>query len=151
MIINRLHFSYSVACYRAFFITLHTQELLNKPLTHTGTAPQRAVITTLAVLLAALIAVLGIHQLQRSDPYIQSVLSLSGNPVQGQVIFQLNCAVCHGIKGQGLVGPSLHQVASRKSQVGLIQQVISGKTPPMPQFQPSPETMADLLKYLKDL
>ena len=103
------------------------------------------------MLLAALIAVLGIHQLQRSDPYIQSVLSLSGNPVQGQVIFQLNCAVCHGIKGQGLVGPSLHQVASRKSQVGLIQQVISGKTPPMPQFQPSPETMADLLKYLKDL
>jgi len=151
LIINRLHFSYSVACYRAFFITLHTQELLNKPLTHTGTAPQRTVITTLAVLLAALIAVLGIHQLQRSDPYIQSVLSLSGNPVQGQVIFQLNCAVCHGIKGQGLVGPSLHQVASRKSQVGLIQQVISGKTPPMPQFQPSPETMADLLKYLKDL
>lgn len=103
------------------------------------------------MLLAVLITMFGIHQFQRSDPYVQSVLSLSGDPLQGQVIFQLNCAVCHGINGQGLVGPNLYHVASRKSQVGLIQQVISGKTPPMPQFQPSPETMADLLEYLKNL
>jgi mono/diheme cytochrome c family protein len=103
------------------------------------------------MLLAVLIAVLGVQQFQRSDPYVQSVLSLSGDPVQGRVIFRLNCAVCHGINGQGLVGPNLYHVASRKSQVGLIQQVISGKTPPMPQFQPSPETMADLLEYLENL
>lgn len=108
-------------------------------------------MTTLAMLLAVLITMLNVHQFQRSDPYVQSVLSLSGDPVQGQVIFQLNCAVCHGINGQGLVGPNLSHVASRKSQVGLIQQVTSGKTPPMPQFQPSPETMADLLKYLENL
>jgi mono/diheme cytochrome c family protein len=106
---------------------------------------------TLAVLLVALITVLGIDQSRRSDPYVQSVLSLSGDPVQGQVIFQLNCAVCHGINGQGLVGPNLYHVASHKSRVGLIQQVISGKTPPMPQFQPSPDTMADLLEYLEKL
>jgi mono/diheme cytochrome c family protein len=132
-------------------INLHTQELLNKPMTHTDTALQRAVITTVAMLLAVLITMLGVHQFQRSDPYVQSVLSLSGDPVQGRVIFQLNCAVCHGINGQGLVGPNLYHVASRKSEVGLIQQVISGKTPPMPQFQPSPETMADLLEYLENL
>jgi mono/diheme cytochrome c family protein len=130
---------------------LHTQELLNKPLTHTSTDLQKAAITTLAVLLVVLISVFGVYQFRRADPYIQSVLSLSGDPVQGQVIFQLNCAVCHGIEGQGLVGPNLYHVASRKSQVGLIEQVISGKTPPMPQFQPSPETMADLLKYLENL
>ncbi|MBW4517159.1 MAG: cytochrome c [Timaviella obliquedivisa GSE-PSE-MK23-08B] len=105
----------------------------------------------MAVLLVVLISVFGVYQFRRADPYIQSVLSLSGDPVQGQVIFQLNCAVCHGIEGQGLVGPNLYHVASRKSQVGLIEQVISGKTPPMPQFQPSPETMADLLKYLENL
>jgi mono/diheme cytochrome c family protein len=124
---------------------------LDKPVTQTDTAPTKAVIKTLAVILVVLIAVLGVHQFRRSDPYLQSVLALTGDPVQGQVIFQLNCAVCHGIQGQGLVGPSLSHVAARKSRVGIIEQVISGKTPPMPQFQPSPETMADLLEYLESL
>jgi mono/diheme cytochrome c family protein len=109
------------------------------------------VVKTLAIILAIVIAVLGVYQSRRTDPYIQSVLSLTGDPVQGQVIFQLNCAVCHGINGQGLVGPRLSHVASRKSRVGIIEQVISGDTPPMPQFQPSPETMADLLEYLETL
>jgi hypothetical protein len=33
----------------------------------------------------------------------------------------------------------------------LIHQVTSGETPPMPQFQPSAQEMADLLKYLESL
>jgi mono/diheme cytochrome c family protein len=130
---------------------LRTPDLLDKPVSQIDTAPTNAVIKLLAVILAVLITVLGIYQLRRSDPYVQSVLSLSGDPAQGQVIFQLNCAVCHGIQGQGLVGPQLSHVASRKSRVGIIEQVISGKTPPMPQFQPSPEAMADLLEYLETL
>jgi mono/diheme cytochrome c family protein len=112
------------------------------------------VAKTLASILAILITVLGaigVYQSRHSDPYVQNVLSLTGDPVQGQVIFQLNCAVCHGINGQGLVGPRLSNVSSRKSRVGIIEQVISGDTPPMPQFQPSPETMADLLEYLETL
>jgi mono/diheme cytochrome c family protein len=151
LIRNRLHFSYSIACYSASPIILRTPELLDQPITHAPTAPAKAVIKTLAIILAVLITVLGVYQSRRSDPYVQSVLSLTGDPVQGQVIFQLNCAVCHGINGQGLVGPSLSHVASRKSRVGIIEQVISGDTPPMPQFQPSPETMADLLEYLETL
>jgi mono/diheme cytochrome c family protein len=139
LIRNRLHFSYSIACYSASPLILRTPELLDKPITPPPTAP------------TIVIAVLGVYQSRRTDPYIQSVLSLTGDPVQGQVIFQLNCAVCHGINGQGLVGPRLSHVASRKSRVGIIEQVISGDTPPMPQFQPSPETMADLLEYLETL
>jgi mono/diheme cytochrome c family protein len=130
---------------------LRTPELLDKPITPPPTAPTKAVVKTLAIILAIVITVLGVYQSRRTDPYIQSVLSLTGDPVQGQVIFQLNCAVCHGINGQGLVGPRLSHVASRKSRVGIIEQVISGDTPPMPQFQPSPETMADLLEYLETL
>ncbi|MCY7406042.1 MAG: cytochrome c, partial [Alkalinema sp. CAN_BIN05] len=42
-------------------------------------------------------------------------------------------------------------VSHRKSQAALIEQVISGKTPPMPQFQPNPQEMADLLSYLQSL
>jgi mono/diheme cytochrome c family protein len=76
---------------------------------------------------------------------------LSGNPTQGYAIFQMNCSSCHGIYADGLVGPSLHHISERKSRVKLIEQVISGRTPPMPQFQPSPQEMADLLEYLERL
>jgi mono/diheme cytochrome c family protein len=85
------------------------------------------------------------------DPYTQSVLRLSGHPTQGRSIFVMNCVACHGEWGNGKVGPNLHGVSDRKSDIKLIQQVVSGETPPMPQFQPSPEDMADLLSYLKQL
>lgn len=89
--------------------------------------------------------------LRHPDPYVQDVLTRPGDSRQGQVIFQLNCAGCHGFDANGLVGPSLHHVASRKTRTGLIHQVTSGKTPPMPQFQPSPQEMADLLEFLESL
>lgn len=85
------------------------------------------------------------------DPYTQSVLNLSGDPVQGRSIFVMNCVACHGQWANGKVGPSLHGVSDRKSDARLVQQVVSGETPPMPQFQPSPQDMADLLSYLKQL
>jgi mono/diheme cytochrome c family protein len=115
------------------------------------TSNKRAVVVILSVVLAAVLSFWGIHQIRRSDPYVQSVLSLEGDATRGQVIFQQNCSVCHGLNADGRVGPSLHHVASRKSRIGLIHQVVSGETPPMPQFQPTSEDMADLLKYLESL
>lgn len=112
--------------------------------------PQIALIG-IAVLLAIAIVIFSIHLLRPSDPYIRSVLSLNGNADRGHAIFQMNCAVCHGFEGDGNVGPSLQGVSKRKSRYGLIHQVISGDTPPMPQFQPSLEEMADLLSYLETL
>jgi mono/diheme cytochrome c family protein len=85
------------------------------------------------------------------DQYTQSVLNLSGDPVQGRSIFVMNCVACHGQWGNGKVGPNLHGVSDRKSDARLVQQVVSGETPPMPQFQPSSQDMADLLSYLKQL
>lgn len=86
-----------------------------------------------------------------SDPYIQNVLTLKGDTDKGQAIFEINCSGCHGWKADGFVGPSLHNIPKRKSKVALINQVISGKTPPMPKFQPSNQEMADLLSYLEQL
>ncbi|AFY39577.1 cytochrome c class I [[Leptolyngbya] sp. PCC 7376] len=86
-----------------------------------------------------------------SDPYTREVLTLVGDDLQGNAIFQINCAGCHGIQADGNVGPSLKGVTQRKSDSRLIQQVISGNTPPMPKFQPEPEEMADLLSYLHTL
>ncbi|HEY9779699.1 MAG TPA: cytochrome c [Leptolyngbyaceae cyanobacterium] len=119
---------------------LHTEKIM----------PQIALIG-IAVLLAIATVIFSIHLLRPSDPYITSVLSLRGNADQGHAIFQMNCAVCHGFEADGNVGPSLQGVSKRKSRYGLIHQVISGETPPMPQFQPSLEEMADLLSYLETL
>ncbi|MBW4641129.1 MAG: cytochrome c [Gloeocapsa sp. UFS-A4-WI-NPMV-4B04] len=112
---------------------------------------QRLTLIVLAIVLAVLMAIFSVHMIRVSDPYIKSVLSISGDPVQGQAIFQMNCAGCHGLQGDGSVGPSLQKVSKRKSRFGLIHQVTSGETPPMPQFQPSAEKMADLLSYLETL
>lgn len=97
------------------------------------------------------IVVAAFYAAQRTDPYMREVLALTGQPEQGQAIFQMNCAGCHGVQADGRVGPSLIDVSSRKSKTQMIHQVISGQTPPMPQFQPSPQEMADLLSYLERL
>jgi len=112
---------------------------------------QRLTLIVLAVVLAVLLAIFSVHMVHVSDPYVKSVLSLTADPVRGQAIFQMNCAGCHGLQADGRVGPSLQGVSKRKSRFGLIHQVISGDTPPMPQFQPSAKEMADLLSYLETL
>ena len=107
----------------------------------------------MVIVIAALIATagwFGMRSLQ-ADPYSQAVLSLTGDAERGGDIFMMNCSTCHGADAAGRVGPSLKGVSDRKSQWRLIEQVVSGKTPPMPQFQPNPQDMADLLSYLKTL
>jgi mono/diheme cytochrome c family protein len=112
---------------------------------------QQLALLLLAVAIATAVSLWAIHQVQLSDPYVRDVLESQGNPIQGHAIFQMNCAGCHGLEANGRVGPSLKSVSERKSRVGLIYQVTSGKTPPMPQFQPNPQEMADLLEYLQSL
>ena len=88
---------------------------------------------------------------QGSDPYSRATLALQGSSGNGGRLFRLNCAGCHGLAAQGLVGPDLHGVVRRKNDRQLIQQVVSGRTPPMPRFQPEPQAMADLLAFLHSL
>lgn len=130
-----------------------TQELLKDQITNTETETSFLRIMVVLLAIAAVISsvVFGILQFQQSDPYIQAVLSSVGDSERGHAIFELNCSGCHGIYGDGRVGPSLHHISDHKSKVALIKQVTSGQTPPMPQFQPSPQEMADLLEYLERL
>ena len=109
---------------------------------------QSIVITLLAIAIS--ISILGIYWHQNSDPYIKEVLSLEGNLTKGHDIFIINCAGCHAFQSES-VGPSLKNVSKRKSDPDIIQQVTSGRTPPMPKFQPTSQEMADLLNYLKQL
>ena len=112
---------------------------------------KRTAFVTLALMVFILGWIVILPKLQVSDPYVESVLSLQGNYSQGQEIFFYNCAGCHAWHLSTQVGPSLRDVSLRKSEVGIIQQVISGNTPPMPKFQPSAKEMADLLSYLETL
>lgn len=109
------------------------------------------VLAFTTILLCVVLVVWGIHKVEVSDPYVHDVLASTGNLERGQQLFWQNCSTCHGLKGTGEVGPDLQHVSERKSQVALIKQVISGKTPPMPQFQPNTQDMADLLVFLETL
>lgn len=126
-------------------------ETLNDQVNDLGPLIRRA-----ALMLIVVVAVIGVslglvRYIQASDPYIHEVLSLEGDVGQGEAIFQMNCAVCHGLAATGEVGPTLVHVSDHRTKVSLIKQVISGQTPPMPQFQPDPQAMADLLGYLESL
>jgi mono/diheme cytochrome c family protein len=114
---------------------------------------RRSLIAALVVAaaIACIALVLLVLPATNRDPYTRQTLDLQGSAENGGKLFLINCAGCHGIAGQGLVGPNLHAVANRKNQRQLIQQVVSGKTPPMPRFQPEPQAMADLLAYLNSL
>lgn len=112
---------------------------------------QRYIWIAVALALLAVAIILGIYFGRVSDPYILNVLSMNGDRERGYAIFQINCAGCHGAQADGNVGPSLHDVAKHKSKISLIEQVISGKTPPMPKFQPGTQEMADLLSYLEKI
>ncbi|MFS6819011.1 MULTISPECIES: cytochrome c [Synechococcus] len=114
---------------------------------------RRGLITALVglALVAALLLSVFLYGQSRQDPYTRSSLDLQGDQERGSKLFLINCAGCHGIAGQGLVGPNLHGVSRRKGDSALIQQVVSGRTPPMPKFQPDPQAMADLLAHLHTL
>ncbi|WP_422661893.1 c-type cytochrome [Pannus brasiliensis] len=124
---------------------------MNTQLVNPKISLSRLLLFISGALLAMGIIFLGFRLATISDPYVQEVLALPGNAGRGYEIFQINCAGCHGKFGDGSVGPSLHEVSRRKSKISLIEQVVSGKTPPMPKFQPDPQEMADLLIYLEHL
>ncbi len=110
-----------------------------------------AALATLAAVACILLLVVVVLPAAHSDPYTRQTLELTGSATDGGRLFRLNCAGCHGLAAQGLVGPDLHGVERRKNDRQLIQQVVSGRTPPMPSFQPEPQAMADLLAFLHSL
>ncbi len=112
---------------------------------------QKLVLFVLALTAIGMTIFAGIYYWHHADPYVRKVIAVPGDANRGHAIFQLNCAGCHGVEANGKVGPSLRNVARRRSQWSLIQQITSGKTPPMPKFQASPSEMADLLSYIKTL
>ncbi len=116
---------------------------------------EKSSLLSRALLVIALIAIaltiFWIIQITHKDPFIQSALSLKGSEENGEQLFRINCAGCHGIAAEGLLGPSLQGVGNHLNDAEIVNQIIQGKTPPMPSFQMEPETMADILAHLHSL
>ena len=113
----------------------------------------RGLITGVAVMAASMCLMLLFWFLSplHADPYVEATLDLKGSSEHGGQLFRINCAGCHGLTGQGLLGPNLNGISGRLSDRSLIHQISSGDTPPMPSFEMDPEAMADLLAHLHNL
>lgn len=77
----------------------------------------------------------------------------AANTARGKGIFAQNCSSCHGSQGQGGMGPSLVNEASRKN----VQQAmawIENPSPPMPKLYPSTlnvQDVRDVAAYVESL
>ena len=100
---------------------------------------------------ACVVLVLWVLGSAQQDPYIKASLELQGAVDHGGQLFRINCAGCHGLAGQGLLGPQLTGVTDHYDDQQLVHQIVSGETPPMPKFEMEPGAMADLLAYLQTL
>ena len=128
-------------------MTGQSSNAIEKTIKSTGLI--RALIILAAI--SCIVLVLWMLIASQSDPYVQATLELEGSLSKGSRLFRMNCAGCHGISGQGLVGPNLHEVVNHRTDTQIIHQVVNGKTPPMPIFELEPQTMADLLKYIHSI
>ena len=108
---------------------------------------QNALAIVIIVILSIALFSLFSGQLFQS-PFEKETLSLQGHLYKGSQLFKTNCAACHGIAAQGHLGPNLHDVTSKLRDTQIINQIIKGKTPPMPSFDIEPQEMADILAYL---
>jgi len=112
---------------------------------------QKLIGIFIATALTFLVCAFGLLWKFHPEPYIKEVLTIEGNIANGSDIFQINCSGCHASTIGGSVGPNLSNIGKRKSKQDIIKQVIGGKTPPMPKFQPNTSEMSDLLSYLETL
>ena len=87
----------------------------------------------------------------QTDPLISQTLTIQGNKASGSKLFKINCVGCHGISAQGFVGPNLNDVTKKLNDQEIINQIIKGRTPPMPSFEIEAQSMADLLSYMHSL
>lgn len=128
---------------------------MTEPSPNAATSPSQGggLIRALVLLAASasILLVLWFLGISQINPYVRATLHLKGSQERGLQLFRMNCAGCHGIAGQGLVGPDLHRISRKKNDSQLIRQVVSGKTPPMPSFELEPQAMADLLSHLHSL
>ncbi len=76
-------------------------------------------------------------------PSASAASDASPDAARGGKLFAANCAACHGAKGEGGYGPSLHNESRRKDFNAAVSW-IENPAPPMPKLYPDPLSKQDV-------
>jgi mono/diheme cytochrome c family protein len=60
---------------------------------------------------------------------LPTVAGVAGDPTRGALVFQQNCAVCHGVKGEGRVGANLSKPFASAFPAAFVKQAVSNGVP----------------------
>ena len=64
-------------------------------------------------------------ELPQPVPLLPTVAGVSGDPARGTQVFQQNCVVCHGAKGEGRIGANLAKPFASAFPAAFVKQAVS--------------------------
>ena len=118
----------------------------------------KAALVAGAIAASLLGGTLAVAEYMQKKSAIESSLSSPGSPqtplvAQGQHLFLMNCAHCHGDDARGDEGPDLHGVRNRKTDARLSTLINNGIKGEMPRFDQklSPSDVQALIAFLNSL
>lgn len=79
----------------------------------------------------------------------EKILALTGDPLNGQLIYEADCASCHGIDGDGAAAGSLRETLPDLTGEEILQAIDDGPGN-MPDYRGdyTKQEMADILEYI---
>ena len=116
----------------------------------------KAALCAGAIAASTLVVTLAVAEFMQKKSALQSSLSSTNSPqsplvAQGQHLFLMNCAHCHGDDARGDEGPDLHGL--RKTDTRLSALISNGIKGEMPRFDQklSPSDVQALIAFLNSL
>lgn len=81
-----------------------------------------------------------------------SAFAMAADAAKGEILYNSHCAICHGLSGAGLKGPTLIGAADRLTEDGVQTMILKGGTT-MPAWEKtlSKEDVGNIISYLKSL
>src|SRR5213593_3950504 len=93
------------------------------PATETG--QRRRISLMILLMLGLLIATLIYFVLDGTRAADAKKRQVETDADRGATIFARTCSICHGVRGQGLIGPTLNKDANRPSDPATLDQLVA--------------------------
>ncbi|MEJ8859212.1 cytochrome c [Variovorax robiniae] len=108
-----------------------------------------------AALAASLVMLPQAEAQQPAAPTASEPAAAPGEPdlAKGKKAYQRYCSVCHGMRGEGALGPALQGISKRMTQEDITRQLMEPRGS-MPKMYPTPiddKIWADIRSYLMQL